>query len=524
MHNIIIDPEFKSLIPTLTKDERSGLEVSLQAEGCRDALVVWEDKNILVDGHNRHELCTKHGIEYSVIYKAFESREDVVVWICDNQMSRRNISQYARDVLVLQRKDAMAAKAKKNMSMGGSQGLSESDKPLSTRDELAKLSGTSNGGIAQSEYIQKAAPEPIKRKATNGDISRNAAYDIAKILENATDDFRKVVLQLDLESPSEVETLYDWYKIRTDDDHDKYSMVSSSGFMQLDGNDYEPVLYKGSTNKQRAEYAKQHAEYRKRLAMEAQQQDRADKARDVKVSAGDDKDECYVNGNCLELLPKLAVGSIRLLLTDPPYGQAFQSNRRTATAQADMIQSDADLKQALDLLAKMLQAVDMSMADDCHLLVFTSEMHEAEFKAVIRKANYDVRRSLVWIKNNHGSGDLNDFAPQYEHIIHARRGRLPVSPRIPDVLYAPTFNTSAATPDAWKTNRTHHPTEKPVGLLERLITSCTLPDELVVDPFAGTGATVEAALNLGRKAYGIELVEDYHNEGTVRIHGQLRAA
>ena len=57
-----IDPEFKSLIPPLTPDERAGLEASILTEGCRDALIVWGD--ILIDGHNRYEICTKHNIPY----------------------------------------------------------------------------------------------------------------------------------------------------------------------------------------------------------------------------------------------------------------------------------------------------------------------------------------------------------------------------------------------------------------------------------------------------------------------------
>ena len=57
-----IDPEFKALIPPLTPDERAGLEASILTEGCRDALIVWGD--ILIDGHNRYEICTKHNIPY----------------------------------------------------------------------------------------------------------------------------------------------------------------------------------------------------------------------------------------------------------------------------------------------------------------------------------------------------------------------------------------------------------------------------------------------------------------------------
>lgn len=78
-----IDPEFKALIPPLTEDEFKYLEASILEEGCRDALVVWGD--ILVDGHHRYEICTKHGIKYKTVQKEFASREDVKKWIIINR-------------------------------------------------------------------------------------------------------------------------------------------------------------------------------------------------------------------------------------------------------------------------------------------------------------------------------------------------------------------------------------------------------------------------------------------------------
>ena len=58
--NLTIDPEFKNLIPPLTSEEYAGLEESILAEGCRDSLVAWH--GILIDGHNRYEICEKYGI------------------------------------------------------------------------------------------------------------------------------------------------------------------------------------------------------------------------------------------------------------------------------------------------------------------------------------------------------------------------------------------------------------------------------------------------------------------------------
>lgn len=56
-----IDPEFQSLIPPLTAEERAGLEESIAREGVRDPLVVWIEQDILLDGHNRHEIASRLG-------------------------------------------------------------------------------------------------------------------------------------------------------------------------------------------------------------------------------------------------------------------------------------------------------------------------------------------------------------------------------------------------------------------------------------------------------------------------------
>ena len=91
MQNIIIDEEFKSLLPALDKDTHSALEENLIANGCRDSLILWND--ILIDGYNRYELCTKNNIPFNTVSKEFESREEVLIWIISNQVSRRNLTQ-----------------------------------------------------------------------------------------------------------------------------------------------------------------------------------------------------------------------------------------------------------------------------------------------------------------------------------------------------------------------------------------------------------------------------------------------
>ena len=98
-----IDSEFKKLIPPLTKEERSQLEENILAEGCRDPLTVWKGHNILLDGHNRYEICDKYGVEFYVSEIELGDREEAKIWILQNQLGRRNLSpdkaSYYRGVL-----------------------------------------------------------------------------------------------------------------------------------------------------------------------------------------------------------------------------------------------------------------------------------------------------------------------------------------------------------------------------------------------------------------------------------------
>ena len=87
---IIIDEEFKSLLPALDSETYARLEENLLQHGCRDAVVLWN--GTLIDGHNRYEICTKHGIPFNTVDKEFDSREEVLIWIISTQVARRNLS------------------------------------------------------------------------------------------------------------------------------------------------------------------------------------------------------------------------------------------------------------------------------------------------------------------------------------------------------------------------------------------------------------------------------------------------
>lgn len=182
-----IDNEFKNLIPALTDEEYKGLEQSILSEGCRDALVLWGD--ILVDGHNRYEICTKHGIAFNTVQKDFDSRDDVMLWMIDTQRARRNLNE-VDSILLAQKKTAiLAEKAREKQLKRLKQNRSvqmdkteKTEKTINVREETAKEAGVSTGTIARFEQIQKKKPELID-DIRKGEVTIGKAYNAIKLEE-----------------------------------------------------------------------------------------------------------------------------------------------------------------------------------------------------------------------------------------------------------------------------------------------------------------------------------------------------
>lgn len=189
-----IDAEFRDLIPPLRDDELANLEASILADGCREALVVWKGRNILVDGHHRYTICTRHSLPFRVAEKDFAAREDVMIWIVDNQLSRRNITDAWRIALVNRQealKNALKERAKERQ--GARVDLLQNSpnippqtaafSPGETRDILATIAGVGHTKFSEGAYVDGSAPDWIKAPWLADDISTNRAYRLAKALE-----------------------------------------------------------------------------------------------------------------------------------------------------------------------------------------------------------------------------------------------------------------------------------------------------------------------------------------------------
>jgi len=113
VHKLRIDPLFKNLIRPLHKDEYEQLEDNLIRDGCLDPIIVWE--GTIIDGHNRYEICTKHKIPFAIERIHFKSADDAIVWICNHQLGRRNLTVETQKYLIGKRYHAEKSMSARNI-------------------------------------------------------------------------------------------------------------------------------------------------------------------------------------------------------------------------------------------------------------------------------------------------------------------------------------------------------------------------------------------------------------------------
>ena len=194
--DIVVNEELKAYIDPLTPEEYEALERSILAEGCRDALVLWGD--VLVDGHNRYGICRKHDIAFQTVQnERFRSMEDVHLWMIDQHLGRRSISDFQRGVLALRKREIVSARRGRSApdeghadgatdesaagAGGYAQASADASAPLDTREALARAARLSNSQVVMIEKIQKQAAPELVAAVKSGAISLNAAAAVATL-------------------------------------------------------------------------------------------------------------------------------------------------------------------------------------------------------------------------------------------------------------------------------------------------------------------------------------------------------
>ena len=199
-----------------------------------------------------------------------------------------------------------------------------------------------------------------------------------------------------------------------------------------------------------------------------------------------------VNMDWKEAIKQVSDKSIDLVVTDPPYGMKFQSNRRKV--QHKSIQNDDNL----DWLESWVVELKRVCKDEAHLYIFCSWHNIDLFKQIVG-AYFNVKNILIWEKYNKGMGDLEgDYAPKYEMILFCSNGSKKLNGgRDANILKAK------------RTGNENHPTEKPVNLISYLIEKSSNENDIILDTFAGSFSTAQACKQKNRNFICFEIEEEY---------------
>jgi DNA modification methylase len=227
-----------------------------------------------------------------------------------------------------------------------------------------------------------------------------------------------------------------------------------------------------------------------------------------------DDGTCVIyHGDTLDVLASIET-SVDAVVTDPPYASGTRLEASKSSSGA-MLRAGrfADRPIELDqmtttgfvwLMRAVGQAVRPMLPDGGSLLSFIDWRQWPNLVGALETCNYRVQGMIVWDKGHFGLG--NGFRAQHELICHASKG-------VPTIYDKGTGNVLHSPREEPR----DHPSPKPLPLMQRLIGVVSPEGGTVLDPFMGSGTTLRAAKDLGRKSIGIELEERYCEVAAKRL-------
>lgn len=182
---IKIDPQFQALIPPLDLKEREQLILNLKNWGCLDPLKVWANHDILLDGHNRFDICHELNIPFEYDEIVLSDRDEAISWIIENQLGRRNLSpanaSYLRGVLYEQIKNRHGGDRKSSPQNEDLIPKAKTAEVLAQKHGVSRATIERDGKFAQSVDALEAIAPGTKAEI----LSSNSELTKAEVLKLA---------------------------------------------------------------------------------------------------------------------------------------------------------------------------------------------------------------------------------------------------------------------------------------------------------------------------------------------------
>jgi site-specific DNA-methyltransferase (adenine-specific) len=214
-------------------------------------------------------------------------------------------------------------------------------------------------------------------------------------------------------------------------------------------------------------------------------------------------------GDALKLLKNIPNESIDCVVTDPPYKiiTGGDSNGKNSIRPKGILKGNRELMKTIPKFNEWLPELFRVLKDGSQNYIMVNSSNLLKMANEIEKTGFKIQNFLVWQKNNCTPSQF--YMKNCEYTIFFRKGK---SKYINDIGGSKTvhfFNNIIG-------NKVH-PTEKPIKLMEFYIKNSTNENELILDPFMGSGTTGVACKNLNRNFIGIEIQKDYFKIANERI-------
>ena len=195
--NLKIDPELQSLLPPLSEGEYQQLEDNIVNNGYDKNFPIMVWKGCIADGHNRYKICKDHNItDYTVTTLAYQTKEEVMEWMLDVQLGRRNLNKAQRVLAAEKFREYYERQARENMkecgALGGKkyspkEGVVQMDTPFDKNEALGRVrtklsdkAGVGSGTYYRCKTVLDSDHEELKQQMLSGEITINAAYNMVK--------------------------------------------------------------------------------------------------------------------------------------------------------------------------------------------------------------------------------------------------------------------------------------------------------------------------------------------------------
>ena len=214
------------------------------------------------------------------------------------------------------------------------------------------------------------------------------------------------------------------------------------------------------------------------------------------------------NADCITAMRTMPNECVDMVLTDPPYNINFVPQR---TERGAILNDNLSVEDFDKLLGDYFTECYRLLKPDTFCVSFMSWATIPAFEKAIRAAGFSIKSMPIWVKNNFGIGYYT--RPQYEPMYLAIKG----TPAPPDTAISDVLQYARVVKQI-------HTCEKPIPLLQRLISTFLHEGDVIFDGFAGGGTTAIAARKLRRKYICFELDKHYFDIATSRIENEFAQA